>query len=145
VVFLLAIQDIEPLEDAIESADWALKPGGRIVILMTHPCFRIPRQSGWGWDENRKLQYRRVDRYLTPLEVPLKPYPGQKGVSRSHHRPLEMYINTLAEFGFMVDRIHEIPTFKVQKSGPRAKAENLANSEIPLFLGLRAWKVDLGR
>lgn len=139
VVFLLSIQDMDPLNEVIESAAWALKPGGRIVFLMTHPCFRVPRQSGWGWDENRKLQFRRVDRYLTPLSVPLKPYPGQSGVSHSFHRALQDYVNILAQNHLLVDQLREIPTYK-NSTGPRAKAENLANQEIPLFLGLRAKK-----
>ena len=49
-VFLLSLQDMDPLQDVLASATWALKPGGRTVLLMTHPCFRVPRQSGWGWD-----------------------------------------------------------------------------------------------
>jgi SAM-dependent methyltransferase len=139
-VYLLSIQDMDPLEDVFEGLNWAVKPGGRVGILMTHPCFRIPRQSGWGWDEGRKLQFRRVDRYLTPLPIPLKPYPGQTGVSRSYHRPLQDYVNGLGAVGFLVERIEEVPTYKDAR-GPRAKAENLANEEIPLFLGLRARKV----
>ncbi len=141
VVFLLSIQDMEPLSEVVESAVWALAPGGRTVILMTHPCFRIPRQSGWGWDENRKLQFRRIDRYLSPLPVPLKPFPGDSGVTRSYHRPLEMYINILGEMGLWVDRIMEVPTYKEKTSGVRAKAENMANQEFPLFLGIRAKKL----
>ncbi len=142
-VFLLSIQDIDPLESALESVDWALKDGGRVIILMTHPCFRIPRQSGWGWDENRKLQYRRIDRYLTPLPVPMKSYTGQKsGTTISFHRPLSDYINGLARVGLLVDALHEIPTYKKSRPGPRSKAENLANEEIPVFAGLRARKLE---
>ncbi len=139
--FLLSIQDMDPLDAVVESLAWALKPGGRVGILMVHPCFRIPRQSGWGWDEGRKLQFRRVDRYLTPLSVPLKPHPGQKGgVSWSFHRPLEVYFNTLGRYGLFVDQVKEIPTYKTA-AGERAAAENLANQEIPLFLGIRARKM----
>lgn len=140
VIFLLSIQDMDPLSEVLESAAWGLKPGGRVVLLMTHPCFRVPRQSGWGWDEDRKLQFRRVDRYLTPLPVPLKPYPGQTGVSRSFHRPLHEYINTLAQNGLWVDQFQEIPTYKTSVPGLNSKAENMANQEIPLFLALRARK-----
>jgi ubiquinone/menaquinone biosynthesis C-methylase UbiE len=142
-VFLLSIQDMDPLAEVVENTTWVLKPAGRVILLMTHPCFRVPRQSGWGWDEDRKLQFRRVDRYLTPLPVPLKPYPGQTGVSRSFHRPLHEYINTLAQFHLWVDHLLEIPTYKTSASGPRAKAENLANQEIPLFLALRARKIPI--
>ena len=137
-VFLLSLQDMDPLDDVIAAAAWSLAPGGRMVILMTHPCFRIPRQSGWGWDEDRKLQYRRIDSYLTPLPVPLKPYPGQQGgVSRSFHRPLETYFNALTGHGLLVSAFREIPTYKKEK-GPNAKAINRSFREIPLFLGLCA-------
>ncbi|HEX5726600.1 MAG TPA: class I SAM-dependent methyltransferase [Longimicrobiaceae bacterium] len=140
-VFLLSIQDIDPLEDALGSAAWALRPGGRVVLLMTHPCFRVPRQSGWGWDTQRRLRYRRVDRYLTRMAVPMKGYgPGRRGVTRSYHRPLGAYVNGLAACGLLVDGVHEIPTYRTHPPGPRARAERAANREIPLFLGLRAVK-----
>jgi SAM-dependent methyltransferase len=141
LIFLLSLQDMDPLEGALESAAWALRAGGRMVLLLTHPCFRVPRQSGWGWDEGRKLRYRRIDRYLTPLPVPLKSYPGkQMGVTTSFHRPLQDYVNGLADCGMVIDRIQEIPTYK-EVRGPRAKAENRSNREIPLFLGIRALKI----
>lgn len=141
VVFLLSLQDMDPLQPVIEGAAWALKPGGRVVILLTHPAFRVPRQSGWGWDEGRKLVYRRVDRYLTPLPVPMKPYPGGDGrTTRSFHRPLEMYVNTLADSGLCVDRMIEAPGHRIATGAPSQRAERLAREEIPLFLGLRARK-----
>lgn len=135
-VFLLSIQDMNPLEAVIQSASGVLRKAGRVVILMTHPCFRVPRQSGWGYDEKRKLQYRRVDRYLTPLPVPMKPYPGN-GTTISFHRPLSEYINTLAEHGLLVDSLQEITTYKASPN----KAERLAEQEIPVFLALRARKL----
>ncbi len=113
-----------------------------MVILLTHPCFRVPRQSGWGWDSARKLQYRRIDRYMTPLPVPLKAYPGrQKGVTISFHRPLQDYINGLCQCGLYIDAMREIPTFQEPSPGPRAGAIQRSNQEIPLFLGLRARKL----
>lgn len=142
VTFLLSIQDMNPLEEVLRSAAFALKPGGRLVILMTHPCFRIPRQSGWGWDEGRKLRFRRVDRYLTALAVPLKAYRGeQPGVSRSFHRPLEDYINGLGKCGLLVDCLREVPGYRLPPPGPNRKADQTAREEIPLFLGLRARKL----
>lgn len=143
-VFLLSIQDIDPLDDALDSAAWALREGGRVVLLMTHPCFRVPRQSGWGWDTSRRLHYRRIDRYLTALDVPMKCYgAGRRGATRSYHRPLGAYINGLGARGLFVDRVQEIPTYKTGPPGPprsRAKGERLGNREIPLFLGVRAVK-----
>ena len=138
--FLLSIQDIDPLDAAFRSAAWALRPGGRLVVLMTHPCFRIPRQSGWGWDEGRALQYRRIDSYLTPLDVPMQEYGRKNGkrrpdVTRSYHRPLEAYVAALAESGFVVDALKEIPG---GNSAAENKAQRRARREIPLFLGIGA-------
>jgi SAM-dependent methyltransferase len=139
VVFLLSIQDMNPLEPVLESANWTLKPGGRIVMLMTHPCFRIPRQSGWGHDAKRKLQYRRVDSYLSPLTVPMKTYPGQDGgATISFHRPLCEYINGLATRGLLIDRLDEITARREQADN---RAQRRAEQEIPLFLALRARKL----
>ncbi len=144
-VFLLSIQDMDPLDVVLHNAAWALKPGGRLVILMTHPCFRIPRQSGWGWDEQRKLRFRRIDRYLTALRVPLKSSRRGKGcVTKSFHRPLQAYINGLADCGLLVDRVQEIPVKDVaQLANGRLKADQRASTEIPLFLGIRARKVEI--
>lgn len=140
VVFLLSLQDMDPLAAVLASAAAVLKPGGRIVLLLTHPAFRIPRQSGWGWDENRKLVYRRIDRYLTPLPVPLKPIPGEHRATRSFHRPLEMYVNGLADAGLCVNRMVEVPAHRIASGSPSVRADRLAREEIPLFLGLRAVK-----
>ncbi len=138
VVFLLSIQDMDPLYEVLKAATWALKPDGRMVILMTHPCFRIPRQSGWGFDEGRKLQYRRIDRYLTPLPVPMKQH--STGVTISFHRPLQDYINGLSQFNVLTERIDEIPG-KDPLNKKQTKAEKNADAEIPLFLALRGRKI----
>jgi SAM-dependent methyltransferase len=141
VVFMLSLQDMDPLQPAVRTAERALKPGGRLVLLLTHPAFRVPRQSGWGWDERRKLVYRRVDRYLTPLPVPLKPLPGGDGrTTRSFHRPIEDYVNSLSDAGLLTDRMEEVPAHKLSGVGQSRRSEELARKEIPLFLGIRARK-----
>jgi len=141
-VFLLSLQDMDPLEPVLESAAWALRPGGRVVILLTHPAFRVPRQSGWGWDEGRKLVYRRIDRYLAPLAVPMKVMPGKDAkTTRSFHRSIGEYVNGLSACGLLVDRMDEVPGHKSTAAVSNTRAENTARKEIPLFLGLRARKL----
>ena len=137
-VFVLSIQNMDPLGDAVAGAGWAMKAKGRLVILMNHPCFRIPRQSGWGWDAGRKLTYRRVDRYLTPLKVPLKPLPNKPPVP-TFHRPLEEYFAALAGAGFIVDALKEVAG---DEQGPVFEGSR-RNRDIPLFLALRAQYVGL--
>lgn len=141
VVFILSIQDMEPLDAVLASAAGVLTSGGRTIILMNHPCFRIPRQSGWGWDDGRNLRYRRVDRYLTPLAVPVEACHRQgTGITRSFHRPLEDYINCLSDNGLLIERIKEIASYPAYHS--LSKAENTANQEIPIFLAIRAFNLN---
>lgn len=137
-VFLLSIQNMDPLEPALASAAWALRRGGRLVLLLTHPCFRIPRQSGWGWDEGRRLCYRRVDRYLTPLRIPLRPPSSGAGTpASSFHRPLAAYVNGLAACDLVLDGMREVSRPAGRRVPP---AETRADDEFPLFLALRARK-----
>jgi ubiquinone/menaquinone biosynthesis C-methylase UbiE len=137
--FLLSIQNIDPLNDAIAGAAWAVKPRGRLVILMTHPCFRVPRQSGWGWDADRRLTFRRVDRYLQPLAVPLKPLRNKAPVL-SFHRPLEEYAAALGQSGFVIEALREVAADE-----PSVAGRETPNLDIPLFLGLRARLVGRAR
>lgn len=136
-VFLLSIQDMDPLEPIVESLAGALKQKSRVVMLMTHPAFRQPRHSGWGVDESRALTFRRVDSYLTPMAVPMKALPGRQP-TRAFHRPLSAYVNQLAESGFAVDAMEELPGDPALRPRPRDAAIDRAEREIPLFLALRA-------
>lgn len=131
VVFLLSIQDISPLDAAIASAAWALRRGGRLVILMTHPCFRVPWHSGWEWDRRRRLQFRRVERYIRPFSAPMREYKdGRSGATRSYHRPLTAYVNALASHGLLIDRLQEIPAAGERTMGKRPRGER-PTSERP--------------
>ena len=143
VAFLLSIQDMDPLDAVLAGAAWALRPGGRAALLLIHPAFRVPRQSGWGWDPGRKLQFRRVDRYLTPLPVPMKRLPGapEAETTRSFHRPVGAYVNGLAATGLLVERMLEVPSPWPAGPAAEARAAEHARREIPLFLGLRARKL----
>lgn len=133
-VFMLSIQDMDPLDAVLEQATAVLRPGGRLVIFMLHPAFRVPRGSGWGFDENRKLRFRRVDHYLDELAVPMKAFAeagsaGRRGTTWSFHRPLSAYFRELARGGLMVDAFEELP-------------DPLENepSGIPMFVALRGVK-----
>ena len=139
---ILAIQNINPLGPVFAGVARALKPRGRLVIAMMHPCFRGPKETHWGWDEEKSSQYRRVDRYLLPRKEPITTHPGKDpGVyTWTFHRPIESYIEALRGAGLFVDAIEEWPSHKTSDSGPRAQAENIARREIPLFMAIRAVK-----
>ena len=140
IACLMAIQNIEKMDLLFKSACRWLKPGKCFVVVMTHPCFRIPRQSHWGWDEEKKLEYRRVDHYLSETNVPIltPPFADSKSFTLTYHRPMQSYVSALVKAGLSVDGMEEWISNKNSLPGKRSKAENRARKEIPLFLALRA-------
>jgi SAM-dependent methyltransferase len=135
-VFLLSIQDMDPLAPIFTSLDRALRRASRVVMLMTHPAFRQPRHAGWGFDATRGLTYRRVDAYLGEMAVPMKSIGDARTVS--FHRPVSTYVNGLASVGFAVDAMLELPDLPDGPRPPGRRPANRADAEIPLFLGIRA-------
>lgn len=142
---VLAIQNIDPIEPVFQSAARVLRNGGRFVLVMMHPAFRVPRHAHWQWDAQAKVQYRRVERYLLPMRQKLAVHPGIDPSRQVwvFHRPLHSYINALAAAGLFVDRMEEWTSHKRSEPGPRAEAENTARREIPLFLAMRAIKMNV--
>jgi ubiquinone/menaquinone biosynthesis C-methylase UbiE len=139
---ILAAQNIEDLNAAFAHTSKVLVKGAPFVIVLNHPAFRVPRQSSWGFEDDRKLMYRRVDSYLTENAIPMLMNPGSSNSVKttSFHRPIASYISMLAANGFVVDAMEEWISHKESTSGPRAKAENRARKEIPMFLAIRGRK-----
>ena len=138
--FLLCLQNMEHPEGAIANASKHLKETGKLVIVLNHPCFRTPRQSSWGVDEQAKLQYQLLTAYLSPMKIPLQIHPGkgdQGGMTISYHYPISQYIAWLAQHGFVVDQLQEWCSDKTSEGG-KARMENRARKEIPLFLAISA-------
>ena len=127
----------------IEQTAKHLQLNGTFVIVLNHPAFRIPRQSSWGIDEQNKLQYRKINRYLSPLKIPITAHPGQKqsALTWSFHNPISYYISLLTHHGFVVDAFEEWASDKESQKGKTGKMENRSRAEIPLFLAIRARKL----
>lgn len=140
---VLAIQNIHPIQPLCQGVAEALKPGGRFVIAMMHPCFRGPKETHWGWDDRNRVQYRRVDRYLLPRKAPIVTHPGQResAYTWSFHKPIEAYVKALRNAGLLIDAVEEWESHKTSQPGPRQAAENTARKEIPMFMAIRAIKV----
>jgi ubiquinone/menaquinone biosynthesis C-methylase UbiE len=142
---VLAIQNIHPIQPVFAAAARVLRPGGRLVVVMMHPGFRGSKETSWGWDDQAKVQFRRVDRYLLPRKTPIVTHPGKDPgqYTWTFHKPLEAYVKALRGAGLLIDAIEEWPSHKTSTSGPRAAAENVARKEIPMFMAIRAIKVAL--
>ncbi len=139
---ILAIQNIEDPLKVFKNAAKHLVEGAPLAIVMNHPCFRIPRQTSWKVDQENKIQYRRIDRYMTDLKIPIQTHPGKGKASTqswSFHHPLSSYTKWLNEAGFTIDLIEEWCSDKVSEGGA-AKMENRSREEIPLFMTIVAKK-----
>lgn len=139
---ILVIQNIEDHAKALQNASNALKPGGKLLLVLNHPCFRIPRQSNWGVDEAKKLQYRRLDLYMSSLKIPIQTHPGsgeKSPTTWSFHHPLSVYTEALTQSGFLIEKMEEWISDK-KSTGAKARMENRSREEFPLFLAILAQK-----
>ncbi len=135
---ILAIQNMDPLTPVIKEMARVLRPSGKLALVLNHPCFRIPRQTGWGIDEGRKLQYRRVDSYMSEMKVPIQMHPGAAPDVHtwSFHRPLSLYIRTLAKNGIVITGLEEWISHRETRPGKDKKIQDRARAEIPMFMCL---------
>ncbi len=84
----LAIQNIEDIAAVFAECARALKkgggaqPSGRLILVMNHPAFRIPKRSSWQWEDSGEAassamkQYRRLDAYMSESSEKIDMTPG---------------------------------------------------------------------
>lgn len=146
ISIILAIQNIDNISTVFKECFRVLNTNGKLYIVLNHPTFRIPRKSDWGYDDKKKVQYRRVEKYLSEFMMNMDMNPGEKiqknkKYTVSFHRPLQSYFKNLNETGFYVSRLEEWISNKKSQNGPRQKAEDTARKEIPMFMCIEALKV----
>lgn len=141
--FMLSLQNMAYPQKALKEASKALKENGKLALVLNHPCYRIPKYSSWGFLENHKGQYRRVDRYMSPFKATLQTHPSKGNKSPttlSFHHPVSNYFAFLKDAGFLVEDLIEICSNK-KSYGKAAKSENFARKEFPLFMVILATKM----
>ncbi|MBF8249584.1 MAG: Methyltransf 11 protein [Candidatus Levybacteria bacterium] len=142
VIIILSLQNIENVQEVIKEVNRILKPKGKLFLVLNHPAFRIPKASSWGWDDKLKVQYRRLDSYLSESKEQIQMHPGDKPWEKtlSFHRPLQFYFKVLNKNGMFVSKLEEWSSHKTSEAGPKKAAEDKARHEFPLFLFLEATK-----
>jgi ubiquinone/menaquinone biosynthesis C-methylase UbiE len=142
-VIILALQNIKKPFGVIKNASDHLKKGGDFLIILNHPAFRIPKYSAWEVDKNKRIQYRRVDGYMIPKEIPISTNPGKGNKSEetwSFHYPISAYSEMLFDNGFVIQIIEEWVSDK-KSFGGAAQMENKSRAEFPLFMAILAKKI----
>lgn len=144
IVIVLAIQNIENLNEVLIECNRVLKKGGRIVIVLNHPSFRVPKGSDWYFKDG--VQSRIVSQYLSESKVSIDMTPGEKNPKKkiktiSFHRPLQYYVKLFSKNGFAITRLEEWISHKKSQNGPRQSAEDRARKEIPMFMCIETRKL----
>ncbi len=143
VVIVLAIQNIENVAGVLSVCSRVLRKGGRIVMVLNHPTFRVPQASDWYFADG--VQSRIISKYLSESKLSIDMTPGEKDVKKkvktiSFHRSLQYYVKLFAKHNFAITRLEEWISHKQSQTGPRQKAEDNARKEIPLFMCLEVRK-----
>jgi ubiquinone/menaquinone biosynthesis C-methylase UbiE len=138
----MAIMDIEDGEGAIGEAGRVLRPGGRFVFSICHPCFDLNERSKWIVE--RPAYESRVWRQVSDYRKEGMQWgawrlgEGRFGRTRSYHRTLSTYSRYLSSAGLWIRRLGEpTPLPKVVRES--SQGEFLR--EIPLHLVVEAVRV----
>src|SRR3989338_1192148 len=92
VFSVLSLQNMKDLDSVFREVGKVLESGGRFFIVLNHPCFRIPKRSAWGFDDEAGAQYRRIDSYLSESSERVKVDPGNENrtATTTFHKPLQV-------------------------------------------------------
>jgi len=142
VVSNLVLMDLQDLDTAVKELHRVLKPEGRLVFSIMHPCFSSPPVHGWvrePVDSQRKEDwlYWKVDRYFdrTIEEWRYFDFPP----TYSFHRPLSDYVKVLLRNGFTITDFEEpVPAEKDMEEHYREFGNEY--NRVPWFLVIGAVK-----
>lgn len=144
IVFcILALQNIENIKLVIENTKQVLNKDGKVIFVINHPSYRIPKSTSWGNITElgaKEIQYRRVDKYMSEDKIKMDMTPAEKReafkkYTYSYHRPLQTYFKIFANQGFVVTKLEEWISNKTSE-GKNADRENTARKEFPMFMCL---------
>jgi SAM-dependent methyltransferase len=136
IVSLMVLMDIPALDALLHDVAAALRPGGRFIFTMPHPCFWAQSPVE---DQGTGERFRKVRSYL-PLE---HRWVTSFGGHRHYHRPLSWYVDRLAEAGLGVTRLVEPPTPPTDNR-PAEEWTDYEDwmSTIPTMIGVSAARLD---
>jgi len=133
VLAAMSLMDVEDYPGAVAEAHRVLRPGGELLMSITHPCFTGP-VSEWVRDEQGNGLHFKVDRYFERAAWEDHIAKGFWTAVVRRHRPLEDYMQALLAAGFRLRDFREpVPTADQMKLSRRF----WKIQRIPYFLFMR--------
>ena len=122
VIANMVLMDIPCYQDALGALVQLIRPGGEIIITLSHPCFE---QSGALWPATRSVE---TQEYFAELERPQR-------FGALFHRPLSAYVNRFIDEGLALQRMIEpcLPEGVTLDGNDR-------DTHVPSFIALHARK-----
>ena len=108
----MALFDMADVEPLFKTLPQLLKPGGRFVFSITHPCFNHGRTAHFAEMEDREGEITtrygvKIWGYMTPATSLGVGIPGQPEPHPYFHRPLHVLLGLLFKAGFVLDGFEE--------------------------------------
>lgn len=122
-VCLQALMDMPTIQPALNGLARLVKPGGRVVCSLTHPCFNGSGVRKMLTEEDRDGQIVEtrgvvVTQYLTPTVTRGQGIIGQPQPHYGFDRPLFVLLGACFAAGFVLDGLEE-PPFDGSSPSPR--------------------------
>ena len=144
VVAHMSLQDMADGEGAVREAARLLRPTGRFVFSLSHPCFDLDERSGWVVERVREADgmwhdvvWRKLRAYRDEREVrvPWKISENETGWTTAYHRTLSTLSRWLRYAGLAITRLEEpAPLAEALRESPQGRFL----AEIPLHLVVEA-------
>ena len=141
VVCKMALMDIPDIDATFVAVARVLRPGGRFVAALLHPCFETPFRMPFEpveQDETGRFRHHRVQRYFE--EGPWRSGgSGVRGHVGAYHRTLATYLNSLIAAGLPLARLDE----PALASGAPGSLERQWHQNIAKILYIEAIKGEI--
>ena len=102
VVCSMGLADVDDLDGCLRLVARVLRPGGRFVFSILHPCFSGGGEVSGSWPTDRSY----YDEIWWTAVGPASTLRGQVG---ANHRTLSTYVNRLQAYRLLLDQVAEPP------------------------------------